>query len=127
MSTLAIVLIVIAVLIVFFLLGGLLGARKRDEKLAPEYLDRVAAADQSLEVARAADRGWEPALLEVAVREALDRSHPGVAFVELRLVLVDDRPGVIDDVAHFEAVREGDVARVVLTRSNAGWRGETVS
>jgi hypothetical protein len=127
MSTLAIILILAAILLVLFVAGGILGARKRDRAVAPCYSEHLASADQALEQARAGDRGWDPALLHAAAHEALASSHPGVQFVEVRLILVDDRPGVVDDIAHFEAVREGEVARVVLTRSDAGWRGETVT
>lgn len=127
MSTLAVILIVAAVILGLFVTGGVLGARKRDRAVAPGYAENVAAADQALERARASDRGWDPALMRAVAHEALAASHPGVEFAEIRLILVDDRPGVADDVAHFEAVRDGEVARIVLMRSESGWRGETVT
>lgn len=127
MSTLGIILIVVAVLVALFLAGGILGARRRDREVAPTYAEHVSAADQALEQARASDRGWERELLVAAVHDALVRSHPGVPFEELQLVLVEDRPGVAEDVAHFEAVGGGETVSVVLSRSDAGWRGETVS
>ena len=42
----------------------------------------------------------------------------------LHLVLVDDRPGVDEDRAHFEAWDGDHAVRVVLTRSDAGWAAE---
>lgn len=127
MSTLAVILIVVAVLVALFLAGGILGARRRDALIAPNYAENVASADQALEQARASDRGWARELLLAAAQDALAASHPGVSFAELELVLVDDRPGVTEDVAHFEAVGPSETVRVVLSRSDAGWRGETVS
>lgn len=127
LTTLAVVLIVAAVLFVLFLTGGILGARKRDRAVAPRYAEHLAAADQALEAARASDRGWDRAVLQAAAHDALTQSHPGVTFADLHLVLVDDRPGVEEDTAHFEAVGEDRSVRVVLSRTAAGWHGETVS
>ena len=47
------------------------------------------------------------------MRETLEREHPGVAFDRIELVLVDDRPGVDEDRAHFEAVDGERRVRVV--------------
>ena len=41
--------------------------------------------------------------MEDTARRALARAHPGREFTDLDLVLVDDRPGVHEDRAHFEA------------------------
>lgn len=127
MSTLAIILVVVAALVALLVVGGVLGARRRDRAVAPCYAEHLAAADRALEQARASDRGWERELLHTVAHEALAASHPGLKFSGLRLVLVDDRPGVAEDVAHLEADRDGQTVRVVLSRSDAGWHGETVS
>lgn len=125
-STLAIVIIVLAVLVVVFLVGGLLGARRRDSELAPVYQRHLREADHALEQARAADRGWDRELMEGVARSALAESHPGISFDHLDLVLVDDKPGVHEDRAHFEA-RDGDrPVRVVLSRGEAGWSADQV-
>ena len=124
MSTLAIVLIVIAVILVLVFVGGLLATRKRAEAGAADYARHVAAADQALEDARATDRGWDRALLEDAARSALSEQHPGFAYDALHLVLVDDRPGIEEDRAHFAAVGADGERRVVLVRGAAGWSAE---
>ena len=93
----------------------------------PVTTSTCADADRALERARAEDRGWDPALLEAAVREALARSHAGTQFEDLVLVLVDDRPGVHEDRAHYDAHAGGERVRVVLTRDEQGWRGETAT
>lgn len=125
MSTLTIVLIVVAVVVIALFVGGLVAARARDRQIAPHYEEHLRAADHALEQARAQDRGWEPALLEAAVHEALAQSHPGAGVTELELVLVDDRPGVTEDRAHYEASAGGERVKVVLTRDEQGWRGQT--
>ena len=127
MTTLAIVLIVVAVVVLLALIGGLLGARRRDEVQAPAYERHLREAGHALEQARASDRGWDRAMMEQVARDALSRDRPKVTFGQLELVLVDDRPGVEEDRAHFEATGgEGRVVVVVLAREEAGWVAEQV-
>jgi hypothetical protein len=125
-SVLVIVLIVLGALFVIFLVGGLLAARRRTVLAGDEYEQHVAAADHALEAARALDKGWDPSLLEAAARAALGRQRPGWTYDELALVLVDDRPGVEKDTAHYLATGGGLQARVILARSDAGWDAERV-
>jgi hypothetical protein len=118
MSTLAIVLIIVGVLVVVLFAGGLVVARRRLDR--PGFGADVARADQALEAARAADRGWDRELLHETALQALSAERPGFEPRSLHLVLVDDRPGVEDDRAHLLATGpEGD-ARVVLSRDSAG-------
>jgi hypothetical protein len=127
MSTLAIVLIVIGALIGIFLVLGFLGARARDRRRAGTWAQHVAAADAALEQARAADRGWDPVVMETAARSAIDEARPGWAYDDLHLVLVDDRPGTDEDRAQYMAVGEaGEEARVVLERQGDHWSAERV-
>jgi len=125
MSTLAIVLIVIGVVLLALFVGGLVVARRRLER--PEFSADVAKADRALESARAADRGWNRQLLHDAARQALAVERPGFEPETLDLVLVDDRPGVEDDRAHVVAVGSEGKARVVLARDREGrWTLERV-
>ena len=53
--------------------------------------------------------------------------RPDWAPRDLLLVLVDDRPGIDEDRAHFVAVSDvGDEARVVLARQGDLWVAESV-
>ena len=125
MSTLAIVLIVIAVLLLLLFIGGYAYSRRRLRQ--PDFQQRVGAADQALEAARASDKGWDRELLEAAARRALADDRADFAVRELHLVLVDDRPGVEEDRAHMVAVGDGGEARVVLTRdAGGGWVTERI-
>ena len=126
MSVLAIILIVLAVVFALLFLGGLAGARRRDEQNAPDYARHLAEADHALEQARAADRGWDRQVMEDVARAALARRHPERRFETLDLVLVDDRPGVDQDRAHFEASDGGRQVTVVLGRDDSGWAAERV-
>jgi hypothetical protein len=125
-STLAIVFIAIGGVMLLCFIGGLIAVRVRDRRQAGAYAEHVAAADQALEQARAADRGWNRELMEAAAREALQESRPGWAYRDLHLVLVDDRPGVDDDRAHFVATADDGEARIILGRHGDRWTAERV-
>jgi hypothetical protein len=121
MSTLAVVLIVAAVVVASLLVAATLAVRKRTERARPDYDRHLATADRALEAARASDRGWDRAVMEDVARAALNEHRPGWDFRSLDLVLVDDRPGVREDRAHFEASDGDERALVVLSRGEAGW------
>jgi hypothetical protein len=119
-SVLAIVLIVIAAVLAVFVLGGLVVARRRRNR--PGFEQHIAQADQALERARAEDKGWDRELLQEAARRALASLRPGAEASSLHLVLVDDRPGVEEDRAHFVAdVPEGRVQLVLARAADGSW------
>ena len=127
MSALAIILIALGVIVLIAVVLGFLGARARDRRQADTFDERVRAADAALAQAAALDRGWQRDAMEDAARAALSESRPDWSFGLLHLVLVDDRPGIEEDRAHFVAVGEGgDEARVVLSRHGDRWVAETV-
>ena len=126
LSTLGVILIVVAVLVVLFFIGGLLGARVRDRRQADTYAEHVANADSALEQARASDRGWHRDAMEDAARSAISDAKGDWNFGDLHLVLVDDRPGVEEDRAHFVAVGSDGECRVVLAREGDRWVAERV-
>jgi hypothetical protein len=127
MSTLGIVLIIAAAVLLLLLVGGFAGAARRRDRHAPHYERHLAEADRALEQARAADKGWDRDVLEAAARQALAEEKPGWPYSELALVLVDDRPGIDEDRAHFVASGEDGETRVVLARREAGWVVELMS
>jgi hypothetical protein len=125
MSVLAIVLVVLGALVVIFLIGGIVVARRRANR--PGWEEHIRAADQALEQARAADRGWDRALIDAAARLGLDQHRPGFEPESLHLVLVDDRPGVEEDRAHLIAAAPDESVRLVLSRDASGaWGVERV-
>src|SRR3954453_13697015 len=126
MSPLAIVAIVLLALLVLFFVGGLIAARRHAEATDERLGERIGAADRALEAARAADRGWDPVLLEEAARVALERERPDFHYDKLHLVLVDDRPGTDEDRAELAATAEGQVVRVAVTRRGDQWVADRV-
>jgi hypothetical protein len=121
MSVLAIVVIVVGVLLILFFIGGLFGVRARARGQAETFPEHVRAADEALEQARALDRGWERETMEAVARAAVTEARPGWTFDALHLVLVDDRPGVEEDRAHFVAMSPDDQVRVILARQGDQW------
>jgi len=126
-STLAIVLIAVGAVIALLLVLGRLGARARDRHRAGSWEEAVRSADAALAQAAASDRGWHREAMESAARAALDEARPGWPYGNLHLVLVDDRPGIDEDRAHFVAIDDdGQEARVVLSREGDRWSAERV-
>ena len=125
MSTLAIVLIIIGVVLVLLFVGGVVVVRRRLNR--PGFQADVASADQALERARADDRGWDREVLHRAAQTALESERPGFSWESMHLVLVDDRPGVEEDRAHLVATGSDGQARVVLCRDADGrWASERI-
>ncbi|MFL5844842.1 MAG: hypothetical protein ACJ762_09130 [Solirubrobacteraceae bacterium] len=121
METWEIVVLVIVGVFVLLFLGGLAGnarvRRARDGALT----DRIAEADHNLAAARASDRGWDPALLEAAAREAFISRHPGATPVSLDLVQVIDRPGTDEDRARMRVTHDGGAEEIDLARTGDRW------
>src|SRR4051794_17893128 len=126
MSVVAIVIIVVLALLFLLFVGGYLGARRRTEANAGSRAQSLAQVDRELEEARAADKGWERVLLEEAARKVLAEERPDWRYDRLDLVLVDDRPGIAEDTAHFLAAGQQGEARIILTRQDSGWLAQLV-
>jgi hypothetical protein len=118
-SALAIVLIVLGALLLLLFVGGLIVARRRASDREEDLAISLARADQALEAARAADKGWERVLLEEAARAILAEERPGWRYDRLDLVLVDDRPGVTEDTAHLLATSSDDEVRITRVAGGA--------
>jgi hypothetical protein len=127
MSAIAIVAIVVIGIPLLLFLGGLIAARRRSLRLAGRYSESLTRADQALERARAEDKGWDRSAIEGAARAALASGAPGWSYERLELVLVDDRPGIDEDRAHFVATGAGDSRRVVLARRGGAWVLESLA
>jgi hypothetical protein len=119
MATWEIVLIaVVAALFVLFALGSAAVAR-RHARGEGTLAERIAQADRALADARAADRGWDRALLEQAARAAL--ASRGATATELELVQVVDRPGTDQDRARFRAMTVDGPVELELARTGDAW------
>jgi len=126
MSLLAIIVIVLAALLLILFVGGYVAARRRAREHEGRLHERVAAVDRALEAARAADRGWDPVLMQEAARVALEQSAPDFRYDTLHLVLVDDRPGTDEDRAEFMASSSDRMVRVAVFRRGDQWLAELI-
>ena len=118
MSTFAIVLVAIGGVVLLIFLGGLVISARR--RARPGTTQAIEAADRALAHAHAADRGWDRELLHGAARSALASERPEFEWTSLELVLVDDRPGVVEDRAHFVAAGASARVLIVLARDEQG-------
>ena len=126
MSVLAVILIVIGALLLVAIVGGYLATRRRERLDAGSWEEHVAAADRALEAARVEDKGWDRSLLDAAARKALAEQRPDFQVRDLHLVLVDDRPGTVEDRAHLIAPSDTEALRVVLARRDDDWVAERI-
>jgi hypothetical protein len=125
-STIGIILIVLGAVVVLFAIGGAIVVVRRYRAQDATFAGHVEAADAALEQARALDKGWHRDTMEEAAKAAVAESRPGWKYDDLHLVLVDDRPGVSEDRAHFMAVGPDGEARVILARQDDRWVAERV-
>jgi hypothetical protein len=126
MSTLAIVLIALGVVLLLFFIGGLLAVRARARRLGDKFYEDLRAAEEALERARATDKGWQGDTMADVARRALEQARPGWPIEHVHLVYVDDRPGVDEDRAHYVAIGPEGEARVILARQGDDWVAEQV-
>ena len=121
-STLGIVLIVVAVVLVVLAAGGYVAATRRAESSEGALHDELARAERELARAHASDKGWDPAVLSAAARDAAVQRFGDATVGDPVLVQVIDRPGTDADEAVFRvATADGGEHRITLGRSGGAW------
>jgi Flp pilus assembly protein TadB len=121
-STLDIVLVVIAALVVVLTAGGWVAATRRARARERKLLEELHEAEQALAKAHALDKGWDRELLEAAARDAAAARFGAQPVNDLQLVQVVDRPGTDADQAVFRVqTADGDEHRITLGRSGGEW------
>jgi Flp pilus assembly protein TadB len=121
-STLGIVLVVFAALVVVLAAGGWVAAAQRARARERKLLEELHEAEQALAKAHAMDKGWDRALLESAARDAAAERFGTQPVNALQLVQVIDRPGTDADQAVFRVeTADGDEHRITLGRSGGEW------
>ena len=122
MTTLAIVLLAIAVLFVLLFAGGWISATRRAEAGEESLRRELDTAQRALAQAHALDRGWDRAIMEAAAREAAAQRVGEGAFSKLQLVQVIDKPGTDEDQAIYRVeTADGEEHRITLGRSGDVW------
>jgi type II secretory pathway pseudopilin PulG len=120
---LVVVLVVLGVLLLLAILGGAMASR-RNALGALAFEQRLAAVDQQLAAAVAADRGWERGALEAAARGAFVEQRPDATIAQLELVQIVDEPGTDQDLAVFRVVTSSApdrASRLTLGRRDGAW------
>lgn len=121
-STLGIILIVLAVLVALLVAGGYVAATRRAQSDEGALRDELAAAERELAKAHASDKGWEPGLLAAAARDAAVERFGDATVGDPLLVQVIDRPGTDADQAVFLVrTADGGEHRVTLGRAGGVW------
>ena len=123
---LIIVLSVLGALIFVLAVGGAIAQRRRLEAGAPAFSVELEKVNRDLAAAHAADRGFDPARIEAAAREAFVQLH-GTEPEDLVLVQVIDEPGTDDDKVVFRAAAHGAPHTLTLGRRGDAWLLEPAS
>ena len=121
-STLGIVLIVLAVLILLLVAGGYVAAGRRADASDDDLHRELARAERELAEAHASDKGWDPALLASAAQIAATERFGDATVGDPLLVQVVDRPGTDADQAVFLVrTADGGEHRMTLGRAGGVW------
>ena len=121
-SVLGIVLAVVAVVLVLLLIGGYIAASRRTQSREGHLQRELEQAERELARAHASDKGWDPAILAAAARDAAVQRFGDATVGDPQLVQVVDRPGTDADQAVFRVeTADGGEHRLTLGRSGGEW------
>ena len=121
-STLGIVLLVLAVLIVVLVAGGYAAATRRAKSSEGALHHELDTAERELARAHANDKGWDPGILASAAQVAATERFGDAAVGDPLLVQVIDRPGTDADQAVFLVrTADGGEHRMTLGRAGGVW------
>jgi Tfp pilus assembly protein FimT len=121
-STIDIVIVVVAAIIGLLAAGGWMAATRRSHAREHKLLEELHVAEQELARAHAMDKGWDRALLESAARDAVVARFGSEPVNAMQLVQVIDRPGTDADQAVFRVqTADGDEHRITLGRTGGVW------
>ncbi|MDX6676212.1 MAG: hypothetical protein QOE31_264 [Solirubrobacteraceae bacterium] len=120
MSVLLTILLVLAVLVVVLGVGGYVATARRTGAREGKLLEQLRKAERELAKAHAADKGWDPATVEAAARQAA-QARFGSGVTSLQLVQVIDKPGTEADQAVFRVQTADGEHAITLGRSGGVW------
>lgn len=121
MTALQIVLLVFALLVVLLGVGGYVAMTRRTRAREGDLLEQLRRAERELAKAHAADKGWDPALLHAAARDAAEARFGASAVRDIKLVQVVDMPGTDADQAVFHVETDDGHRSITLGRSGGVW------
>ncbi len=121
-STLGVILLVLAVLIAVLGGGGYVAMTRRTNKRESALASELESAERALAQAHALDKGWDRATLAAAARSAAADRFGDATVGEPQLVQVIDRPGTEADQAIFRVqTADGAEHRLTLGRTGGQW------
>ncbi len=121
-STLGVVLLVLAVLIAVLVAGGYAAASRRAKSSEGALHHELDEAERELARAHASDKGWDPGILASAAQAAATERFGDAAVGDPLLVQVIDRPGTDADQAVFLVrTADGGEHRMTLGRAGGEW------
>jgi hypothetical protein len=118
------VLVIFAVLVIVvsvLMAGGYVAMSRRTGSREDELLEQLRQVERELAKAHAADKGWDPALVEAAARAAAEQRFGRSSVTSLQLVQVVDKPGTDADQAVFRVHTADGEHTVTLGRSGGVW------
>jgi hypothetical protein len=125
-STLDVILIALAVLIVLLAIGGMLANRRWRRDTAAGFETSLDEVNQQLAAAHAQDKGWEPGALSQTARREFAAQRQGDEIRDEALVAVIDKPGTDEDRAVFRFVTDAGTFLLTLGRAGGQWSAEGV-
>jgi hypothetical protein len=125
-STLDIILIALAVLIVLLAIGGMIANRRWRESREASFDSALDDVNRQLAAAHAQDKGWEPGALSAAARREFAAQRGSDEIRDEALVAVIDKPGVEEDRAVFRFVTDAGTFLLTLGRAGGDWSAQGV-
>jgi hypothetical protein len=120
-TPLEIVLIVFALLVLGVGAGGYIAMARRTSAREDKLLEQLTRAERELAKAHAADKGWDPKVLDSAARAAADQQFGASGVTGLQLVQVIDKPGTDADQAVFRVETADGERSMTLGRTGGVW------
>jgi type II secretory pathway pseudopilin PulG len=120
-SAFLVILVVLAIVVVVLMAGGYVAMARRTGAREHKLLEQLHRAERELARAHAADKGWDPAIVEAAARAAAEQRFGAASVTSLQLVQVVDKPGTDADQAVFRVQTADGEHAITLGRSGGVW------
>ncbi len=121
MNALSIILLVFAILVLATCIGGYIAMSRRTNSREDELLEQLSQAERELAKAHAADKGWDPAIVDAAARALANERFGSSDVGAPQLVQVIDKPGTDADQAVFRVQTATGEQTITLGRSGGVW------
>ena len=121
MTVLEIVIVVLFLLVVVLGTCGYILMTRRTQSRDHTLVEQLDKAERALAKAHAADKGWDPTVLQAAARAVAEQRFGASAVTDLKLVQVIDKPGTDADQAVFHVQTADGEHPITLGRTAGVW------